>query len=358
MLLDIARSRSLLFVGGKGGTGKTSISSGLAMARALDGGRVLLVSTDPAHNLGDIWREALADEPRRVFTVGPDGEDATGTGDGAGLGFVDAIEVDPQATIDAHFATVEAMMRRTLPERTHGAARDHLRTAKTAPGSHESAVLERIAAICEEARAGYDLVIFDTAPTGHTVHLLSLPERLTDWAESLVANRDRSERFAAAARSLVSPKEDTPGPDAQMRRTLLARRDRFAALRATIADAQQTGFLITTLAERLPVAETLDLVDQLGSLHVDLTGIVVNRLSPPDAGSFLAARRELEDAQLEKLHAAVDPLPVAQLPLLAGELTGTAAVRQLADLLIAGEQVAEVHDARQCPVFDHDVRRM
>ncbi|WP_209373988.1 ArsA family ATPase [Brevibacterium renqingii] len=327
MLLDIARSRRLLFVGGKGGTGKTSVSSGLAMARALDGGRVLLVSTDPAHNLGDIWRTELADEARRVYTA------ETATVDEAGPGFVDAIEVDPQATIDAHFAIVEAMMRRMLPERTHAAARDHLRTAKTAPGSHESAVLERIAVICEEAMGVYDLVIFDTAPTGHTVHLLSLPERLTGWAESLVANRDRSERFAAAARSLVSPKEETPGPDAQMRRTLLSRRDRFALLRSTIADAGQTGFLITTLAERLPVAETLVLVRQLRELDVDLTGIVVNRLSPADSGEFLAARRALEDEQLRQLHAAVDPLPVAELPLLPGELTGAEAVRQLADLL-------------------------
>ena len=326
MLLDIARSRRLLFVGGKGGTGKTSISSGLAMVRALDGGRVLLVSTDPAHNLGDIWRTELADEARRVY--------AAETGTEVGPGFVDAIEVDPQATIDAHFATVEAMMRRMLPERTHAAAHDHLRTAKSAPGSHESAVLERVAAICEEAMGVYDLVIFDTAPTGHTVHLLSLPERLTGWAESLVANRDRSERFAAAARSLVSPKEETPGPDAQMRRTLLARRDRFTLLRHTIADAQQTGFLITTLAERLPVAETLGLVRQLREIDVDLAGIVVNRLSPADSGDFLAGRRALEDEQLSHLHAAVDPLPVAELPLLAGELTGTEAVRQLADLLI------------------------
>mgnify|MGYP005801779277 CR=1 FL=1 len=129
MLLDIARSRRLLFIGGKGGTGKTSVSSGLAMARALDGGRVLLVSTDPAHNLGDIWRTELADEARRVYTA------ETGTVDEAGPGFVDAIEVDPQATIDAHFATVEAMMRRMLPERTHAAARDHLRTAKTRPAA-------------------------------------------------------------------------------------------------------------------------------------------------------------------------------------------------------------------------------
>ncbi|HCG56898.1 MULTISPECIES: TRC40/GET3/ArsA family transport-energizing ATPase [Brevibacterium] len=320
MLLDVARSRRLLFVGGKGGTGKTSVSSGLALARALDGGRVLLVSTDPAHNLGDIWQHKLSDAPSRVLR--------------AEAGYVDAIEVDPQATIEAHFASVESMMVRMLPERTHTAVRDHLKTAKTAPGSHESAVLERIATITEDSVGAYDLVIFDTAPTGHTVHLLSLPERLTGWAETLVSNRDRSERFAAAARSLVSPKEETPGPDAQMRRTLLARRDRFALLRRTIADSQQTGFLITTLAERLPVAETLELVRQLRDLHVDLAGVVVNRRSPANAGDLLAARRDLEDRQLAELTRGVAPVPVSEVPLLAGELTGPEAVRQLADLLV------------------------
>src|SRR5699024_1437489 len=109
---------------------------------------------------------------------------------------------------------------------------------------------------------------------------------------------------------------------------------RFALLRNTITDAQQTGLLITTPAARLPVAEPLALVRQLPEIDVDLAGIVVNRLSPADSGDFLAGRRALADEQLSHLPAAVDPLPGAGLRLLAGELAGTEAVRQLADLLI------------------------
>src|SRR5699024_4961789 len=116
MLLGIARSRRLLFVGGKGGTGKTSISSGLAMARALDGGRARRASPGPARRLGGIGRTELAAEARRVGTAE--------TGPEVGPGFVDATEVDSRAASGARFATVEAMMRRMLPERTDAAAHD------------------------------------------------------------------------------------------------------------------------------------------------------------------------------------------------------------------------------------------
>lgn len=322
MLLDLTATRRLLFVGGKGGTGKTTVSSALSLAHAEAGEAVLLVSTDPAHNLGDIWDLDLGDAPRRVHT-------AAGRGGGA-AGLVDAVEVDPQATIDAHFASVEDMMRRMLPERTHRAVRDHLRQAKKAPGSHESAILERLATIIDDAEGTYDRVIVDTAPTGHTLHLLSLPAQLGGWAETLLANRDRSERFAAAARSLVSPKEETPGADRGLRRTLVARRDRFARLKAAITDHTQTGFLAVSLAERLPTVETAELVKDLGEIGVDLVGVVINRRSPGDEGDFLAARREIEDTYVATMERTVAPAPVVELPLLPQELTGADGIGELA----------------------------
>src|SRR5699024_1833043 len=194
MLLKLANNRRILFVGGKGGTGKTSISSALALAHAQQGNKVLLASTDPAHSLGQLWEYDLADKPSRVIDLGE--------------GAVDAVEVDPAVMIERHFATVEKMMYRMLPEGQHAAGKHHLGTAKTAPGSQESATLERVAQLIEDGVQAYDLIIFDTAPTGHTLHMLALPEQLTTWAESLLANRDRSERFAAAARGLVTAKNE------------------------------------------------------------------------------------------------------------------------------------------------------
>ncbi|WP_372698740.1 ArsA family ATPase [Arthrobacter sp. JSM 101049] len=319
MLLKLADERRVLFVGGKGGVGKTSVASALALARARDNGRVLLVSTDPAHNLGHLWDVALSDAATRVFA--------------APEGFVDAVEIDPVSTIERHFAAVGATMRKLLPERLHRSANQHLELAKTAPGSHESAVLERIAELIDDSIDAYDLVVFDTAPSGHTLHLLSLPEQLSGWTESLLASRSRSERFAAAARGLVGAEDPEAAADSELRRTLVSRRDRFSRMRDTVTDATATGFVVVTTAEKMPVAESADIVRQLRALGIDVSAVVVNRRSPSDAGPFLAERRQHEDAGLQLLRQHVSDVPMAELPLLVRDMTGVAAVEELAALL-------------------------
>ena len=321
MLLTLTGERKVLFVGGKGGVGKTSVASALALAHARNGGRVLLVSTDPAHNLGHIWDTDLSDAVARVFT--------------ASDGHVDAVEIDPRATIERHFKAVSATMMKLLPERLHRSAKAHLELAKTAPGSHESAVLERIAELIDHGVDAYDLVLFDTAPSGQTLHLLSLPEKLMGWTESLLASRSRSDRFAAAARGIVGGENPEAAADSELRRTLVARRDRFSRMSKTITDGTITGFVVVTLAEKMPVAESLDIVRQLHGLGVDVASLVVNRRSPADAGAFLAERRIREDICLQELREHLHTVPMTELPLLVRDMTGEGALEELAALLSA-----------------------
>lgn len=320
MLLTDER-RSILFFGGKGGVGKTSLASATALARARQGGHVLVVSTDPAHNLGHLWGREVADSPTRLID----------TGDG---GFVDGMEIDPEQTIERHLAAVEQTMRQLLPERQHAQAREHLARARHAPGSHESAVLERIAEAAELAGSDYDLVVFDTAPSGHTLRLLALPGQLAGWTDTLLRNRDRSERFSAAMRGLAGRREQVPPSEVELRRTLQRRRARFDALQQAITDPERCGFVVVFQAEALPVAETLDVLDALGEMHVHVAALVANRRSPSDAGDVLRARREVEDRYLQLVRSAVSGVPVAEVPLLAGELTGYEALGELAELLV------------------------
>ncbi|KHL08239.1 arsenite-transporting ATPase [Mumia flava] len=332
MLLRLAAERRVLFVGGKGGVGKTSVASAVALERARDGGRVLVVSTDPAHNLGHLWDRPLGDEPTTVVAVA-DGARAGGGAarvDGRGGG-VDAVEIDPARTVETHLAGVRSTMLRLLPERLHGQVEQHLAFAREAPGTYESAILDRLAECVEAGLDAYDLVVVDTAPTGHTLRLLALPAQLTSWTETLLASRDRAERFGAAVRGLGGRRAADVDVDAELRRVLVRRRRRFATLRDVVGDPGRTSFVIVGVAEPMPVAESLALDAELASLGVDVSAVVVNRRSPADAGELLAQRRRAEDQQLRVLRAGLEAgsgaragggPDVVELPLLAGDLVG------------------------------------
>ncbi|GAA1727219.1 ArsA family ATPase [Microbacterium paludicola] len=313
MLLNDIAARRAVFVGGKGGVGKTSLTSAIALARAREGARVLVVSTDPAHNLGHLWQSEVGDEITALWSSPQ------------GAGAVHGVEIDPARTVDAHLAAVSESMTRLLPERLHRPARAHLESARHAPGTHESAVLDRVAEALETGLERYDLVLFDTAPSGHTLHLLAMPERMTVWTEQLLANRDRSERYAVAYGALGGIR-DTSDRDAELRRVLRRRRERFALMRDLLADPARAGFVLVLVPEPLPVAESREVAVQLTQLGIGLIGVVANRLSP---GDLMPSRRAREEQLLSDLDLGAR---VTRVPLV-DDAVGLPALEQLAAAL-------------------------
>lgn len=336
LLLDVVDGREVLFVGGKGGVGKTSVASALALAAARRGRRTLVVSTDPAHNLGHLWDRHVGDE------IVP-------LADG-----LDGVEIDPARTTDEHLAAVGSTMRRLMPDHLHGEVTKHLDLARDAPGTHEAAVLERVAETVEEAEGRYDLVVFDTAPSGHTSRLMSLPETMSAWTEGLLRRQDRSEKFGAALRGLGGDTGGTDDPavavlgdregstrgrdrrgrrDQEIRRILTRRQQRFSRLREVLQDGRRTAFLIVLTAERLPVLETVELHGQLARTGVEVAGLVVNKRSPADRGEFLESRRAQEEEHLAALQRELPDVPAVELPLLGEDIVGADAVSAFAEQL-------------------------
>jgi arsenite/tail-anchored protein-transporting ATPase len=322
VLLTTAAARRVLFLGGKGGVGKTTIASATALARSDAGQRTLVVSTDPAHNLGHLWRREVGDR------ISPLAEN------------LDGIEIDPAGTTARHLSDVGATLRRLMPQHLHGEVDRHLALTRDAPGTHEAAVLERIADLVETGLRDYDLVVFDTAPSGHTARLMALPEIMTAWTDGLLRRRERSERLGAAMRGLdgdrgravlgsTAPRDPREERDAEIRSILNRRRDRFADLRGVLTDRTTCSFVIVLAAERLPVLETIELHEQLARSGVDVGGLVVNKRSPSDRGDFLAGRRALEDRHLATLRDALPRLPVLEVPLIADEVVGADRLREL-----------------------------
>lgn len=313
MLLETA---PIMFFGGKGGVGKTTLATATALSLSQDH-NVLLVSTDPAHNLGHIFDAALSDAPTHLTEN------------------LSAIELDPARATEEHLATVGASMRRFMPEHLHGEVTKHLDLARQSPGTQEAALLERMASLVAAAE-DYDYLIFDTAPSGHTSRLMALPEIMAAYTDGLLSRREKSDKFGSLVRGMSGESGADNDPvdrrNQEIRATLFQRRERFEHLRAALTSGR-TVFHIVLTAERLPVLESSE-------FHADLTGngvrvgsILVNRRTPADQGEFLAARRAAEDEALALLHDKLPGTPVHEIPWLPEEVGSPEAVARLAEHL-------------------------
>lgn len=327
MLLELARSRRILFFGGKGGVGKTTVSAAAALRMADEGRQVLLVSTDPAHNLGHLFDRSIGVGPVRLMP---------------GL---DGMELDPEQTVDRHLEEVSSALRRLMPAHLSEEVDKHIELSRDAPGMQEAALLERIAEVVERSDE-YDQVIFDTAPSGHTARLMALPEMMSAWTEGLIKRREKADSFNAVLRGLSGDRsvggkmfgrgDEDPGEDreSRIRRILNRRRQRFAGLRETLADHRQTAFVIVLAAERMPVLESVALHGQLQRSGVQVGAFVVNKRLPAVASEgFLAERRAQEDSYLAMLEDSLADVPRKDLPLAAHDVTGIDALREFACLL-------------------------
>lgn len=322
MLLNLALERQVLFFGGKGGVGKTTLASATALLAARRRRRVLLVSTDPAHNLGHLWERAIGPEPVAL-------------GD-----HLDALEIDPLRTLDDHLDQVGRSLRRLMPPHLADEVDKHLERSREAPGMHEAALLERLAQTLIEGQRHYDLLVFDTAPSGHTARLMALPEMMTTWTEGLLRQRARSDRLTAALSGAGGDDDmgsriiggDSPQDrDSTIRTLLNRRRERFAVLRDTVADASRSGFVIVLAAERLPVLETIEFEQQLRRAGVPVAGLVVNKRLPAEAGEFFAERLVQEQGYLEQLQQTLPHLPIQEVAMQRLEVTGEAGLRALVE---------------------------
>lgn len=324
LLLELAKDKKILFFGGKGGVGKTTVSAATALARAQAGGRVLLVSTDPAHNLGHLFDRPIGSKPVRL---------APG---------LDGLELDPEETVRLHVKEISSALHRLMPVHLRGEVDKHMALSKDAPGMQEAALMERIAEVVEQGLKEYDLVVFDTAPSGHTARLMALPEMMSAWTEGLIKRQEKADGFAQVVKDLSrdsSMEEKTFSADSNdaekmresgIRGILHRRKLRFTSLRDTLADKATTAFVIVLAAERLPVLETKELYAQLKAANVDVAGLVVNKRAPADGGEFMRARRDQEQAHLDVLSEALPTIPRHDLFLVAQDIVGVSALAKLA----------------------------
>jgi len=162
VLLKGLIDRQVLFFGGKGGVGKTTCSAAFALSASRQGRQVLLVSTDPAHSISDIF------------------ECRIGSGRTLAKG-LSALEIDAEAEATRYIGDVKRDIARMFSANVVRQAHRQIEMAAASPGLAEVALLDRMIDLVVDRARNYDLIVFDTAPTGHTLQLLRMPDAMTAW---------------------------------------------------------------------------------------------------------------------------------------------------------------------------------
>ncbi|OLT29285.1 arsenic-transporting ATPase [Nocardiopsis sp. CNR-923] len=274
-----------------------------ALALADAGRRVLVVSTDPAHSLGDALETPLTDAPA---LIAPN---------------LWAAEPDADAAVRRRIAQVAEDARRAVPREVMPAVHRHLDQAGASPGMAESALADLLVDRMEEVGRRWDHLVVDSAPTGHLLRLLHLPALLTPWVVGLTRQRERARRAEALADIVGGGDDEADDP---LLERLHARRRRLE--RASARLREDAAVTLVTLPRRMVLAETGRAVDQLTEAGFRLTPVIVNQIPEGTAGPDNADALALTEERFAHLG-------VVRVPLQDAEPTGPDRLRRLVRFL-------------------------
>ncbi|MFB6116893.1 ArsA family ATPase [Halosegnis sp.] len=325
-LSPIVDAPEYVLYGGKGGVGKTTMAAATALASAREGTATLCVSTDPAHSLSDALERDVPASPGRIDEEHP----------------LYGAEIDPEEVDAGPFAGDGDLELGGVGDLLGGDV------AGAMPGADEAAAFQLLLRYMDDDR--FDRVVVDTAPTGHTLRLLELPDVMDSMAGKLLAMRERLSGMVGSLGGLFGengPDEATVESGMDDLRSLSERVER---LRAVLTDPARTDFRVVMVPESMSVSESRRLVDRLGEFGVPVGTVVVNRVMQPLAEvadvdpswfvapdledcAFCQRRWEVQRSALGEAQELFRGHEVLRVPLFAEEVHGEAALRVVAACL-------------------------
>ena len=292
-----------IFFAGKGGVGKSTMSCATAVWLAQRGYKTLLVTTDPAPNLSDIFGRAIGHHVTQID--GPKG--------------LFAIEIDPDAASDEYRDRVIAPMRGILDEKGLAGLKEQLNS----PCVEEVAAFNKFIEFMNQPE--YDVVIFDTAPTGHTLRLLELPG---SWSREI----DRG------GSTCIGPSSSLQGANAGYKKAL-----------SLLQDTNRTSFIFVLKPEMSSLLETGRSLKELSTLGIKGTCLIINGVLPEQActDGFFRAIKETENGIIEQINREYGSIPRLLYPMMDTEVIGLVSLEAVGKALYEGAVPTMISESRQ-----------